>query len=57
MNTSRAKVLTGGGGEACAKRKSTSRCLLAIPAFDLGPVTDTLTVTVGYAYANGLKSG
>ena len=46
-----AKVLIG--AENCAKRNSTSPCLLAIPAFALvaGFKTDTLTLTGEYAYA------
>jgi len=53
--TSQAKVLTGDGD----LRNSTSPCLLAIPAFDriAGLVTDTLTLTGYYAYANDFKSG
>jgi len=36
-----------------------SPSLLAIPAFDriVGSMTDTLTVTGEYAYANGMESG
>ena len=43
--------------ETYAKRKSTSPCLLAIPAFDrvAGLKTDTLTLTGEYAYANDFE--
>ena len=38
--------------ETCAKRKSTSPCVLAIPAFD---PTDTLTLAGVYVYANDFE--
>ena len=48
---SQAKVLTG--EETCAKRKSTSPCLLAIPAFDrIAGLNRFLNYNGGYAYAN-----
>jgi hypothetical protein len=45
--------------KTCAKSKSTSVCLLAIPALtaSLGSLTDTLTLTGGCAYANYMESG
>ena len=44
------------GAETCAKRKSTSPCLLAIPAFDRkAGLNNRQTITGEYAYANNFE--
>jgi len=52
LRQAKAKVLFG-GAETCAKRKWTSPCqpYLRLIA-QLGPITDTLTLTGENAYAN-----
>jgi hypothetical protein len=45
------------GEETCAKRNSTSPCLLAIPAFDrIAGLYNRHLILIG-DYANALKSG